>query len=127
MSVPLSQSHGGKLGDCATSEAEWRRTAAREVRRPDREVEAGRDLVVEVVGEVGQGERGEEGASVAVPWVGRRAEPKQRHRGSVETRFYFLAYNLQNPARSMSQSLRPQEKLIPGTFSDFNGKVLVVL
>ena len=100
MSVPLSQSHGGKLGDCATSEAEWRRTAAREVRRPDREVEAGRDLVVVVVGEVGQGERGEEGASVAVGWVGRRAEPKQRHRRSVKTRFYFLASNLQNPASS---------------------------
>ena len=92
MSVPLSQSHGGKLGDCATSEAEWRRTAAREVRRPDREVEAGRDLVVVVVGEVGQGERGEEGACVAVRWVGRRAEPKQRHRRSVKTRFYFFSF-----------------------------------
>ena len=99
MSVPLSQSHGGKLGDCATSKAEWRRTAAREARRPHREVEAGRDLVV-VVGEVGQGERGEEGASVAVGRVGRRAEPKQRHRRSVNTRFYFLASNLQNPASS---------------------------
>ena len=116
------------MGDCATSEAEWRRTAAREVRRPDREVEAGRDLVVVVVGEVGQGERGEEGASVAVGWVGRRAEPKQRHRRSVETRFYFLDSNLQNPASSMSQSLMP-----PGSeanrhfFLEYNGKVIVVL
>ena len=118
------------MGDCATSEAEWRRTAAREVRRPDREVEAGRDLVVVVVvGEVGQGERGEEGASVApVGRVGRRAEPKQRHRRSVETRFYFLDSNLQNPASSMSQSLMP-----PGSeanrhfFLEYNGKVIVVL
>ena len=121
------------MGDCATSEAEWRRTAAREVRRPRREVEAGRDLVVVVVGEVGQGERGEEGASVAVGWVGRRAEPKQRHRRSVNTRFYLLASNLQNPVSSMSQSLRPQEKLNPGSeaarhfFSEYNGKVIVVL
>lgn len=90
MSVPLSQSHGGKLGDCATSEAEWRRTAAREVRRP--EVEAGRDLVVVVVGEVGQGERGEEGASVAVGRVGRGAEPKQRHRRSVKILLFSFQF-----------------------------------
>ena len=106
------------MGDCATSEAEWRRTAAREVRRPHREVEAGRDLVVVVVGEVGQGERGEEWASVAVGRVGRRAEPKQRHRRSVKILLFSFQFT------ESCQFLRASGKVESWQRS---GKVIVVL